>query len=63
MSLRGNRVIGIVREVKNKWERRAPLAPKNVAKLVSDGVRVLIQPCSRRVFTDVEYQRAGAEVR
>ena len=42
--LRGNKTIGILREVKNKWERRAPLAPKHVEKLIKDdGLRVLVQ--------------------
>ena len=62
MTLRGNKCIGIVREVKNKWERRAPLAPTNVARLVKDGLRVLIQPSNRRCFNDNEYKKAGAEV-
>ena len=62
MSLRGNKCIAILREIKNKWERRAPLAPQNVAQLVNKGIRVLIQPCSRRVYTNSEYERVGAEV-
>jgi len=52
-------VIGIRREDKNKWERRAPLAPRHVQTLVSQGFRVLVQPSNRRVFTDEEYKRAG----
>ena len=55
-------VIGIVRETKSKWERRAPLAPAHVAALVSAGLRVLVQPSSTRVFPDAAYAEAGAEV-
>jgi alpha-aminoadipic semialdehyde synthase len=58
--LRGNRVIGILRESKNKWEQRAPLAPKHVERLVKQGVRVIVQPSTRRAFYDAEYARAGA---
>ena len=54
------RCIGILREVKNKWERRTPLIPSDVASLVSSGVRVLVQPSSLRIFTDAEFAAAGA---
>jgi alpha-aminoadipic semialdehyde synthase len=59
----GNGVVGMVAEVYNKWERRAPLCPEHVRKLTSlDGLRVLVEPSARRVFTDEEYARAGAEI-
>lgn len=32
--LKGNGVIAIRREEKNKWERRTPLCPDHVAQLV-----------------------------
>lgn len=53
-------VLGIRREDKNKWERRAPVAPQHVAALVKQGIKVIVQPSSRRVFTDEEYRAAGA---
>ena len=34
-----------------QWERRAPLAPKQVRQLTRDGYKVLIQPSNRRAFT------------
>ena len=34
MSLSGNKVVGIRREDKNKWERRVPLTPDQVKSLV-----------------------------
>eukprot|EP00931_Biecheleriopsis_adriatica_P048173 TRINITY_DN27833_c0_g1_i1.p1 TRINITY_DN27833_c0_g1~~TRINITY_DN27833_c0_g1_i1.p1 ORF type:complete len:1140 (+),score=250.85 TRINITY_DN27833_c0_g1_i1:57-3422(+) len=55
-------VIGVRREDKNKWERRAPIAPRHVEELVGQGLKVVVQPCTRRVFTDREYEAAGAEV-
>lgn len=56
-------VLGLRREDKNKWERRAPLAPRHVAELQRQGLKVVVQPCTRRVFTDEEYEEAGAEIR
>ncbi|CAK9066981.1 unnamed protein product [Durusdinium trenchii] len=56
-------VLGLRREDKNKWERRAPLAPRHVAELQKEGLKIIVQPCTRRVFTDAEYEEAGAEVR
>ena len=51
-----------LREVYSKWERRAPLCPWHVEELVKNGVKVLVQPSSSRVFGDDEYTRAGAIV-
>jgi alpha-aminoadipic semialdehyde synthase len=54
--------VGILREVKNKWERRTPLIPNDVKKLTDRGIRVLIQPSPRRIFTDEEFANVGAEI-
>lgn len=55
--------IGIRREDKNEWERRVPLAPQHVAKLVRDhGISVYVQPSTIRVFSDDLYRAAGAVV-
>lgn len=62
MSGRATRCVGILREVKNKWERRAALTPAHVQQLVAQGIQVLVQPSDRRVFPDQEYQEAGAVV-
>ena len=56
------RVIGILREVKGKWERRVPLVPDQVDQLTRSGIQVLIQPSERRIFTDEEFRKAGAVV-
>lgn len=60
MAARGNNVIGIRREDKNKWERRVPLTPAHVAQLVRRGVTVLVQPSHIRVFPNQAYLEAGA---
>lgn len=58
--LKGNGVVGVRRETKNRWERRAPLAPPHVRTLTRKGIAVLVQPSRMRIFTDDEYERAGA---
>ena len=54
------RSIGMLAENYSKWERRAPLTPSHVRKIVQSGIDCLVQPSHRRVFTDREYQAAGA---
>lgn len=55
--------LGIRREDKNRWERRAPLTPYHVEELVREqGRSVAVQPSERRIFTDDEYRAAGATV-
>ena len=54
--------LGIMRETYDPWERRCPLTPNHVKELLQkrSNVRVLIQPCHRRVFPPNEYEEAGA---
>ena len=56
-------IIGIRREDKNEWERRVPITPDDV-KLLKEkyNIKTIIQPSKIRVFTDEEYEKAGAEV-
>ena len=56
------RSIGLLAEAYSKWERRAPLTPSHVERLVKSGVDVLVQPSNKRVFTDGEYARVGAKL-
>jgi alpha-aminoadipic semialdehyde synthase len=56
------RVIGIRREDKNRWERRAPLTPEHVAELTRHGVSVACQPSEIRVFPDESFSAAGARI-
>ncbi len=55
-------VIGVRREDKSVWERRVPLTPGVVEKLVKQGIAVRVQPSDRRVFPDDAYRAAGAAV-
>ncbi len=58
-----NTCIGIRREDKNKWERRAPLTPDHVRELKEEhSVDVAVQASKIRVFSDEEYADAGAMV-
>ena len=43
----GQKVMAIRRETQSVWERRAPLGPQHVRKLVKKGVKVLVQPSNR----------------
>ena len=55
--------IGIRREDKNELERRAPLPPSHVEELVREkGLRVVVQPSKKRIFSDEAYREAGAVV-
>lgn len=56
-------LIGIRREDKNKWERRVPLVPADLADLVRDHeLELVVQPSPIRVFTDADYTEAGIRV-
>lgn len=58
--MKGNGVLALRCEEKNKWERRAPIAPKHVNQLVKSGIKVIVAPSPNRCFTDGEYEAAGA---
>ena len=56
-------LIGIRREDKNPFERRAPLTPLHLATLARDhDLAARIQPSPRRIFDDEAYSSAGAVV-
>jgi alpha-aminoadipic semialdehyde synthase len=58
-----NKVIGIRREDQSIWERRAPLSPAQVGKLVKKkGYTVIVQPSNRRAFQMAEYIAHGAKI-
>ena len=55
--------IGIRREDKNPWERRVPLTPSHVGRLIADhGIKVYVQPSTQRAFPDKAFVEAGAVV-
>lgn len=56
-------LIGVRHEDKSPWERRAPLSPEHVRKLVDQHrIDVAVVSSSRRVFTDDQYEAAGARI-
>eukprot|EP00771_Trimastix_marina_P002691 gnl/Trimastix_PCT/384.p1 GENE.gnl/Trimastix_PCT/384~~gnl/Trimastix_PCT/384.p1 ORF type:complete len:944 (+),score=433.08 gnl/Trimastix_PCT/384:56-2833(+) len=55
-------ILGVRREDKTRWERRSPLTPDNVSRLIEKGYRVIVQPSGIRVFPDEQYRQAGAEI-
>nr|XP_018667627.1 alpha-aminoadipic semialdehyde synthase, mitochondrial [Ciona intestinalis] len=55
-------IVAIRREDNVVWERRAPLAPSHVRKLVHDGIKVLVQPANKRAFPVQEYVSVGATI-
>jgi alanine dehydrogenase len=55
--------IGIRHEDKYKLERRAPLTPKHVARLVKQKkLDIIVQSSDKRIFSDEEYIQAGAKI-
>ncbi|NOR14845.1 MAG: hypothetical protein GQ544_03990, partial [Candidatus Aminicenantes bacterium] len=53
--------IGIRREDKNPWEKRAPLIPSHVRELIEEyDLKVTVQPSQIRIFSDEDYVREGA---
>ncbi|MHC4778284.1 MAG: bifunctional lysine ketoglutarate reductase /saccharopine dehydrogenase family protein [Planctomycetota bacterium] len=56
-------IIGIRREDKNVWERRAPLVPQDVRELIEkEGCSFIVQPAPNRAFPDTDYAAAGAAI-
>lgn len=55
-------VLAIRRETINVWERRAPLSPSHVRKLVKEGIKVIVQPSNRRAYNMQEYAKVGAVI-
>ncbi|KAL0763656.1 hypothetical protein Bca101_079807 [Brassica carinata] len=61
----GNRVVGILAESVNKWERRTPLTPSHCSRLLQDrtGVsRIVVQPSAKRIYHDALYADVGCEI-
>jgi alpha-aminoadipic semialdehyde synthase len=58
-----NNIIAIRREDKNKWERRVPLTPAQVATLIQEhSIQFMVQSSPIRTFADAAYEAAGAAV-
>ncbi|MCF7911038.1 MAG: hypothetical protein K9M99_00795 [Candidatus Cloacimonetes bacterium] len=54
--------LGIMKETKNRWERRVPMNPPSVKKLIDKGYQVTIQPSETRIYKNEAYLAAGAEL-
>ncbi len=58
-----NNIIGLRREDKNQWERRVPLTPAHVARLIQQHqLEFMVEPSPIRAFADEAYAEAGATV-
>ena len=56
-------LIGIRHEDKYKMERRTPLTPAHVEKLIKKHkLDFVVQTSPKRVFTDAEYEKAGCRI-
>jgi len=59
-----NKILGIVKETKNEWERRVPLIPGDIKDILArQPLEFAIQPSKRRVFTDEEFKSVGVQIR
>lgn len=54
--------IGVRYEDKYAMERRVPLVPDHVKKLIDAGLKIEIVKSPKRIFKDEEYKKAGAEI-
>jgi alpha-aminoadipic semialdehyde synthase len=52
--------IAVLRECKNKWERRCSITPNEVVQIVALGIKVLVQPSTNRCYSEDEFAEAGA---
>ena len=53
--------IGIRREDKSEWERRVPLIPEVVTRLVRDhDLQVMVERSAKRIYTDQQFEEVGA---
>jgi len=59
-----SKIIGIIRETKNEWERRAPLVPDDIKDLLKHlPIKIHVQPSDLRIYNEQQYQQSGAEIR
>ena len=56
--------VGILRETYDTWERRTPLCPNHVQNFKQNfpESQVLVQPSFHRIYTNQEYETAGATI-
>ncbi len=57
-------IIGIRNEDKYLMERRVPITPKHIKRLIKQfGLKVITETSDKRVFNDEEFIKAGAEIK
>ncbi|MCX7697605.1 MAG: hypothetical protein N2Z72_07950 [Bacteroidales bacterium] len=56
------KTLAIREENRYPAERRAPLVPIHVSHLIQEGYRFLVESSKKRIFSDEEYARVGANV-
>ncbi|KAL0216702.1 hypothetical protein P9112_008886 [Eukaryota sp. TZLM1-RC] len=54
--------LGVRHETLNPYERRAPLVPSDVQKLVDKGITVLVESSTTRIYSNSQYEAAGATI-
>jgi saccharopine dehydrogenase (NAD+, L-lysine-forming) len=55
--------LGIRLEDKNRWERRTPIVPEEIATLLAEeDLRFVVQPSNLRIYNDDAYRGVGAEI-
>jgi len=55
--------VAIIQETKNRWERRTPLVPTDVAQLVREhGLDIAVGVSPIRIFSDDMYSASGAQL-
>jgi alanine dehydrogenase len=58
-----NKIIGIRKEDKNRWERRVPLIPEHIQELKqNEKIDFMVQPSEIRIYPDSEFTAIGATV-
>jgi alpha-aminoadipic semialdehyde synthase len=51
--------LGILKETKNRFERRVPLIPEELKRLIAEGIEVRVERSSNRAFEDHEFESVG----
>ena len=57
-----NKLFAIRHEDKYLMERRAAITPLHAKKLINEGLEMLVESSSKRVFADEEYAKVGAKI-
>jgi alanine dehydrogenase len=57
-----NKTIGIRHEDKYVMERRVAITPSHLKKLTEQGLKFQVQSSPKRIFSDAEFEEAGAEI-